>query len=89
MWGQGHHGVVAPRRLPSTARQVGASGTREHAPRPENLYREEGDVSRAEFEARIQAMPEAHRPYALAIYANAIVSKLDRAEEQEPVHSPC
>ncbi len=61
----------------------------EHAPRPENLYSEPGDVSREAFEARIDAMPEAHRPYALAIYANAVLSKLDRAEEQEPVHYPC
>ncbi|PLW67618.1 glycerol acyltransferase [Pseudohalioglobus lutimaris] len=61
----------------------------EHAPRPGNLYSEAGDVSREAFEARINAMPEAHRPYALAIYANAVVSKLDLAEEQEPVHYPC
>ena len=32
----------------------------------------------AVFEARIAAMPEAHRPYALAIYANPVVSKLER-----------
>ncbi len=61
----------------------------EHAPRPDNLYSEAGDVTREAFEARINAMPEAHRPYALAIYANAVVSKLDLAEEQEPVHYPC
>jgi hypothetical protein len=30
------------------------------------------------FEARMAAIPEAHRPYALAIYANPIVSKLNR-----------
>lgn len=29
------------------------------------------------FEARMAAIPEAHRPYALAIYANPIVSKLN------------
>lgn len=61
----------------------------EHAPRPDDLYSEPGDVTREAFEARINAMPEAHRPYALAIYANAVVSKLDRVEEQEPVHYPC
>ena len=61
----------------------------EHAPAPENLYSEKGDVSRAEFEARINALPEDHRPYALAIYANAVVSKMDRVEEQEPVQYPC
>jgi 1-acyl-sn-glycerol-3-phosphate acyltransferase len=61
----------------------------EHAPVPENLYSEDGDISREEFEARINALPEDHRPYALAIYANAVVSKMDRVEEQEPVHYPC
>lgn len=61
----------------------------EHAPRPEGLYSEDGDVSEAEFRARIDALPEAQRPYALAIYANAVVSKLDRVEDQEPVHYPC
>ena len=48
----------------------------EDAPVPDNLYLEEGDCSQPAFEARIAAMPEAHRPYALAIYANAVVSKL-------------
>jgi 1-acyl-sn-glycerol-3-phosphate acyltransferase len=62
----------------------------EFGPVPEGLYLEEGDCSRAEFEARIDALPEAHRPYALAIYANAVVSKLDQVEEQpEPVQYPC
>jgi hypothetical protein len=51
----------------------------EDAALPADLYLEEGDCSRAEFEARINAMPEAHRPYALGIYANAISSKLDLA----------
>ncbi|RLQ20791.1 glycerol acyltransferase [Seongchinamella sediminis] len=51
----------------------------DHAPRPENLYLEEGDCSREEFEQRIAALPEAHRPYALATYANAVVSKMDQA----------
>ena len=42
------------------------------------------------IKARINALPEAHRPFALAIYANAVVSKMDRAEEQaEPVQYPC
>lgn len=53
----------------------------EHAPKPENLYLEEGDCSRAEFEQRINALPEAHRPFALAIYANAVVSKMDQAAD--------
>ena len=43
---------------------------------PDDLYLEEGDSDRASFEARINAMPDAHRPYALAIYANAVASKL-------------
>lgn len=61
-----------------------------HGPAPEGLYLEEGDCDRAGFEARMEALPEAHRPYALAIYANAVVSKLDQAEEQsEPVQYPC
>jgi len=62
----------------------------EHAPAPDGLYLEEGICSRDEFEARIEAMPEAHRPYALAIYANAVVSKMDQAEGQaEPIQYPC
>jgi len=43
---------------------------------PETLTAEPGDCSRAQFEQRIAAMPEPHRPYALAIYANAVASKL-------------
>ncbi|HSB96541.1 MAG TPA: cytochrome C oxidase Cbb3, partial [Spongiibacteraceae bacterium] len=31
-----------------------------------------------DFTRRIDALPEAHRPYALAIYANPIVSKLEQ-----------
>ncbi len=46
------------------------------APLPATLTSESGDCSREQFEQRIAAMPEAHRPYALAIYANAVVSKL-------------
>jgi Acyltransferase len=53
----------------------------EHAPRPENLYLEDGDCNLEEFEQRISALPEAHRPYALAIYANAVVSKMDQAAD--------
>jgi hypothetical protein len=53
---------------------------------PNELYLEEGDCSLADFEARIEAMPEAHRPYALAIYANAVVSKLALAER---LQTPC
>ena len=53
----------------------------EQAVVPDSLYREAGDCTRDEFEARIAAMPEAHRPYALAIYANAVVSKLALASD--------
>ena len=49
------------------------------APLPDDLYLEEGDCSEAEFVARIAALPEAHRPYALGIYANAVTGKLGRA----------
>ncbi len=48
----------------------------EDAPVPQELYLEEGDCSEAAFDARIEAMPDEHRPYALGIYANAVVSKL-------------
>ncbi len=41
---------------------------------------EEGDYSEAAFDARIKAMPAAHRPFALGIYANAVVSKLALAD---------
>ncbi len=49
----------------------------DHAPKPENLYLEEGVCSREAFDQRISALPEEQRPYALAIYANAVVSKMD------------
>lgn len=47
---------------------------------------EEGDFSEAVFDARIAAMPEAHRPFALGIYANAVVSKLALADSSP---TPC
>ncbi len=47
----------------------------EDADVPENAYLEEGDFSLSDFEERINAMPVAHRPYALGIYANAVSSK--------------
>jgi hypothetical protein len=43
---------------------------------PDTLTAEPGDCSREQFEQRIAAMPTPHQPYALAIYANAVVSKL-------------
>jgi len=53
-------------------------------PLPQDLHFEEGDCSEAEFAARIDAMPGEHRPYALAIYANAVVSKLALAGSDTP-----
>jgi hypothetical protein len=52
----------------------------EDAPLPENYAAEDDSCSEAEFAERIAAMPEGHRPYALAIYANAVVSKLRIAD---------
>ena len=43
---------------------------------PEAVDLDQGDCTRAEFEQRINALPVNHRPYALAIYANAVESKL-------------
>lgn len=58
----------------------------ESAKVPDTLYLEEGDCTEAEFKARIDALPEAQRPYALGIYANAVVSKLVQLEGSL---SPC
>jgi 1-acyl-sn-glycerol-3-phosphate acyltransferase len=43
---------------------------------PDDIYLEEGDCSAEEFALRINALPVAQRPYALAIYANAVTSKM-------------
>ena len=48
---------------------------------PNTLYTEDGDTNRRAFEARINAMPPAHRDYALDIYANAVSSKLALIQE--------
>jgi hypothetical protein len=50
------------------------------------LHMEPGDCSEEAFAARIDALPEPHRPYALGIYANAVVSKLALAARSS---SPC
>lgn len=42
-----------------------------------------------DFAQRIAALPEAHRPFALAIYANPIVSKILQANKPECVAVPC
>jgi len=47
---------------------------------PEDLHAEEGDCTEAAFDARIAALPEEQRPYALGIYANAVFSKLRRLQ---------
>jgi hypothetical protein len=39
-----------------------------------------GSYSEAQFRARIDAMPEAHRPWALAAYANALRSVVELAD---------
>jgi hypothetical protein len=48
---------------------------------PGTLYTEGGVTDRQAFEARINAMPQAHRDYALDIYANAVSSKLALIQE--------
>jgi len=47
---------------------------------PGDLVLEAGSCSRAGFEARMEALPAEHRPFALAIYANAVASKLALAD---------
>lgn len=42
-----------------------------------------------DFAARIAALPEPHRPFALAIYANPIVSKLEFLARRERVDAAC
>jgi len=56
------------------------------APVPADLDMEPGACSEAEFAARIEAMPAEHRPYALGIYANAIVARLALAPDAS---KPC
>ena len=48
---------------------------------PDTLYTEAGITDRQDFEARIDALPLAHRDYALDIYANAVSSKLALIQE--------
>jgi 1-acyl-sn-glycerol-3-phosphate acyltransferase len=68
-----------PTNLYAYRRLHGAS-----APVPEDLLLEEGDCSEAAFAARIEAMPEPHRRFALGIYANSVVSKLTPADRPLP-----
>lgn len=53
-------------------------------PLPENVPVAKGDCSREQFERRIAAMPQDHQKYALAIYANAINSKLKALDSCSP-----
>ncbi|MEH6515982.1 MAG: 1-acyl-sn-glycerol-3-phosphate acyltransferase [Halioglobus sp.] len=53
----------------------------EDAEIPPDLYLEGGDTDRHTFAARINAMPAGHRSHALAIYANAVNSKLALARD--------
>ncbi len=59
------------------------------APVPDDLYVEDGAVSQSDFEARINALPPAHREYALGIYANAVVSKVNSVVASEDHQVPC
>ncbi len=54
------------------------------APRTEEMHLEDGVTSRVGFEARIQALPEDQRPYALGIYANAVSAKLALLDGTHP-----
>ena len=56
----------------------------DNAPIPSSFLSEEGDCSEAVFTTRMEAMPDAHRRYALGIYANAVVSKLSLADGPLP-----
>lgn len=58
----------------------------ENAAIPQALHMEPGECTEEAFAARIDALPEPHRPYALGIYANAVVSKLALAERSK---NPC
>ena len=49
----------------------------------ENMPIEQGSCSKSDFLARIAAMPLEHRPYALGMYANALVSKLAAIDSAE------
>lgn len=49
------------------------------APAMSGLDEENSTYSDTQFDARIAEMPAEHRPFALAIYANAVESKLRRA----------
>ncbi len=53
----------------------------EGRPAPAGLHCEAGSVSAAAFRARMEAIPAEHRPYALAIYANAVRSQLTALRE--------
>ncbi len=56
------------------------------APLPDNVHVEAGGCSETRFMSRIDAMPEAHRNFALGIYANAVCSKIALTDGSVP---PC
>ncbi|MCB1854936.1 MAG: 1-acyl-sn-glycerol-3-phosphate acyltransferase [Halieaceae bacterium] len=51
------------------------------APLPADLPVEDGECSAQQFERRIAALPAGHRDFALALYANAVLSKLSLAAD--------
>ncbi len=52
----------------------------EEVPLPDNLELAEASCSEDAFRQRIEALPAEHREFALATYANAVVSKLQLAD---------
>ena len=51
-----------------------------------NIAIHPGTISREEFSARIEAMPEDHRPYALAMYANPLRTALAEQDRSGQGH---
>ena len=72
--------VISAYRLHGTNIQAYRMLNGVDAPLPVDTVLADGECSAQEFERRIAALPEGHRPFALAIYANAVVSKLSLAD---------
>lgn len=51
---------------------------------PPDLFCEDGDCSEADFNRRIDELPEAHQPFALAMYANAVTAKVEAGAADRP-----
>jgi len=79
--------VISAYRLHGTNIQAYRMLNGVDAPLPVDTVLAGGDCSPQEFERRIAALPEGHRPFALAIYANAVVSKLSLAADSPA--QPC